>query len=150
MQKNVCNRASYSSFIRDNGYPQWNSSLDWLLATANLQKLNESKFEKGEVLTHETEQKVYEYKVEADKGISQIQDPLWQRVCIDILKVLGPIAFKDLWKTNFLSISPEGRRAHLTCPTHDIAETIEKYHFVVIEALKKFYPSLFSIETEVC
>lgn len=147
MQKDLCNRASYSSLSRENGYPQWNASLDWLLATASLDKLNEDSLQ--DELSH-SEHVLYQYKIEAQKGISQIKDPLWKRVCIDILNILGPIAFKDFWKISFLNVSLQGRRAHLTCPSRRVAEAIEKYHFVIIEALKKYYPSLFYIETQVC
>lgn len=87
---------------------------------------------------------------EAETGITHIKDPLWRRVCIDLLKILGPNAFKDLWKIKLMQVSSEGRKACLACPTEALAETIEKYHFVIIDALKKFYPFLFSIETEIC
>ncbi|MBS0271434.1 MAG: hypothetical protein JSR85_02160 [Proteobacteria bacterium] len=87
---------------------------------------------------------------EAEFGIARIKDPLWRRVCVDLLKILGPAAFKDLWKIKLIQVSSEGRKACLTCPTESLAETIEKYHFVIIDVLKKYYPFLFSIETETC
>ncbi len=145
MQKDLYNSASYSSLSREYGYSQWSSSLDWLLATANLDEINRDP--SNSELSH---QKVHQYKVLADLGISQIQDPLWKRVCIDILNILGPVAFKDFWKINFLSVSLHGKKAHLACPSQSVAESIQKYHFVIVEALKKYYPSLFSIETQVC
>lgn len=90
------------------------------------------------------------YTQEAEAGIAQIKDPLWRRVCVDLLKILGPVAFKDLWQIKLMQFSSKERRAFLVCPNKILAETIEKYHFVILDALKKFYPALFSVETEIC
>ena len=152
MWKNVRNLTSYSSLWREKENKEWNASLYWSLASARLKKFSNGYFEEKRSLSNElslSEWVLHKYEVEAEEGISQIQDPLWRRVCIDVLRVLGPIAFKDLWKINLTSISPERRKAYLACPTQAIAETIENYHFVIIDALKKFYPSLLSIETEI-
>lgn len=88
-------------------------------------------------------------KGQLEERIAQIQDPLWRRVCIDMLSVLGPLAFSDLWRVSFETTSSGGRIAHLTCPSLSLAKTIEQYHFVIIDALKKFYPFLTSLDTEV-
>ncbi len=144
MYTDFFNQASYDSLIRESGHPHWGASLDWLSASANLKKLNDH-------IKTETysEFALQHYKLQAHKGISQIKDPLWKRVCEDLLKMLGPVAFKDFWKISLIDISREGRKAHFACPSEILAESIQKYHFVIIEALKKYYPSLFAIETRV-
>ena len=152
MRKNVCNQISCSSFLRDKQYREWNTLLEWPLTSMRLKECSSRHFKDEEVLSNEfslSQETLYKYTTEAEIGISQIQDPLWRRVCLDIFRILGPVAFKDLWKANLTSISPKERRAYLTCPTQAIAEAVENYHFVVMGALKKFYPFLFSIETEI-
>ena len=152
MQKNICNQVSCSSFLRDKAYREWNAPLNWPLASLKFKKCSNERFKDERILSNKfplSERALHRYKTEAEAGISQIQDPLWRRVCLDILRILGPVAFKDLWKTNLMSISPKERRAYLACPTRSIAETVENYHFVIMGALKKFYPFLFSIETEI-
>ncbi|OJW51064.1 MAG: hypothetical protein BGO67_12085 [Alphaproteobacteria bacterium 41-28] len=152
MWKNVCNQISCSSFSRDKMYRGWNSSIDWPLSSLTIKKCSDRRFKDERILSNEfplSEGALHRYTIEAETGISQIQDPLWRRVCLDVLRVLGPVAFKDLWKTNLMSISPRERRAYLACPTQGIADTVENYHFVIMGALKKFYPFLFSLETEI-
>ncbi len=152
MQKNVFNQVSCSSFLRDRQYREWNASLDRFLPSQMFQECSNRRFKDEKVLSTAcslSEETLCEYQTAAETGVSQIQDPLWRRVCIDVLRMLGPVAFNDLWKTNLISISPKEKRAYLNCPTQDIAATVENYHFVIMDALKKFYPFLFSIETEI-
>lgn len=131
---------------------RWKTSLDWLLTSGKPHKFPKGHLEKDMSISKDitlSEQTLDKYRIEAEEGISRIQDPLWHRVCVDILQVLGPIAFKDLWKSKLITVSPKGRRVYLACPNQAMVETIEKYHFVIIAALKKFYPFLSSIEMEI-
>lgn len=140
MQENVCSLFSHTPLAWDIRYNEEYTSPDELFVTQDLQEtsMNELK-----------EWTLDRCEVEATEGISQIQDPLWRRVCIDVLRILGPAAFKNLWKIKLCHVSPEGKKAYLVSPTLDLAETIENYNFVVIEALKKFYPALLFLETKV-
>ncbi len=151
MWKNICKVTPNSSFWRKKENKEWSSSLYWILASAGFKKFLIEHFEEEQPFSNDfplSEWILHKYKTEAEEGISQISDPLWKRVCIDVLRVLGPVAFKDMWKINLISISPERKKAYLACPTRAIAEVTEIYHFVIIDALKKFYPSLFSLEIE--
>lgn len=89
------------------------------------------------------------YECDAHRGISQIEDPLWQKICLELLNILGPIAFGDLWKINLTSVSSDGKKAYLTCTSEIAAKRVETYHFVIIDVLKKFYPALTLIESEI-
>ncbi|HUX80534.1 MAG TPA: hypothetical protein VMW10_12445 [Alphaproteobacteria bacterium] len=154
MWKNDYNQTPCSSLLRNKPYRDWNTSLDWPLASPRINKCSKGYFEHEQILLNkssftETTLLNCTTEAEAEAGIAQIQDPLWRRVCLDVLRTLGPVAFKNLWKTNLMSVSPRERRACITCPTKDIAKTVENYHFVIMGALKKFYPFLFSIETEI-
>lgn len=150
MLENIHDTHFYSACSLTNINKGWNASLKWLLASHGIHTFAEpckkkaSPSKSGLLLAPDP----HIHMMEAKKGIAQIKDPLWRRVCADILKVLGPVAFKDLWNTQLKSISPDGKRAFLTCSTQAIAITLEEYHFVIIGALKEFYPFLSSIEIE--
>jgi len=151
MWKNVCNQISYSSFLEEKNHKEWISSLDWLLVSEGIVKFPIGPFENHMSISKDTipsDRPFDKYKAEAEEGISQIQDPLWRRVCLDALQILGPVAFNDLWKSKLITVSPKGKIAYLTCPNQSIVEKIEQYHFVIIAALKKFYPYLSSLEIE--
>ncbi|MBX9785825.1 MAG: hypothetical protein K2Y08_00660 [Alphaproteobacteria bacterium] len=89
------------------------------------------------------------YESDAHCGISQIEDPLWQKICLELLNILGPIAFGDLWKINLISVSSDGKKVYLSCPSEITANRVETYHFVIIDVLRKFYPALTLIESEI-
>ncbi|MBY0271882.1 MAG: hypothetical protein K2X02_00490 [Alphaproteobacteria bacterium] len=86
---------------------------------------------------------------EAHCRISQIEDPLWQKICLELLSILGPIAFGDLWKINLTSVSSDGKKVYLSCTSEITAKRVETYHFVIIDALTKFYPALTLIESKI-
>lgn len=89
------------------------------------------------------------YAADAHYNISQIEDPLWQKICLELLSILGPIVFGDLWKINLTSVSSDGKKVYLSCPSETIAKRVETYHFVIIDVLRKFYPALTLIESEI-
>jgi hypothetical protein len=134
MLKNACDQFFPSSFKRNRG---WNVSLTWP---------SKDLIEDDGILSKD---KYLECEADAELKVSQIQDPLWQRVCDDLLKMLGPLAFKDLWKIKLINVSPEGKKAYFSSPNETLALTLQQYHFVIIGALKKFYPFLSSLEVEI-
>jgi hypothetical protein len=89
------------------------------------------------------------YESDAHCGISQIEDPLWQKICLELLSILGPIAFGDLWKINLTSVSSDGKKVYLSCTSEIAAKRVETYHFVIIDVLRKFYPALTLIESKI-
>ncbi|MBX9620795.1 MAG: hypothetical protein K2X28_02005 [Alphaproteobacteria bacterium] len=89
------------------------------------------------------------YESDAHCSISQIEDPLWQKICLELLNILGPIAFGDLWKINLTSVSSDGKKVYLSCASEITAKRVETYHFVIIDVLRKFYPALTLIESEI-
>lgn len=146
MWKNVCNRSSVPSVVSEKGQETWYTSLDWLFASGKVQSDHQNTpQEKNSLLSAPLPDDARE----AEEGISQVQDPLWQKVCIDILRTLGPLAFKNLWKANLIYVSHETKKAYFICPTRDIAASLQRYHFVIIGVLKKFYPFLMSLNIEV-
>jgi len=138
MWKNVREHLLSPTFKKNKG---WNASFFWSCKDHINYSLTKD--------VYLSEKTIAEYQAEAELKISQIQDPLWQKACKDILGVLGPLAFKDFWKTKLISVSVEGKRAYLSCPNEPLALTLQLYHFVIIGALKKFYPFLSSIEVEI-
>ncbi len=141
MWKNVREHLISPTFKKNKG---WNASFFW--SCKDHIKNNYYSSSKDIYFPEKT---IAEYQAEAELKVSQIQDPLWQKACKDILGILGPLAFKDFWKTKLISISVEGKRAYFSCPNEPLALTLQLYHFVIIGALKKFYPFLSSIEVEV-
>ncbi len=89
------------------------------------------------------------YESDAHCGISQIEDPLWQKICLELLSILGPIAFGDLWRINLISVSSDGKKVYLSCTSEITAKRVETYHFVIIDVLRKFYPALALIESKI-
>lgn len=89
------------------------------------------------------------HESDANSGISQIKDPLWKKICLELLSILGPIAFGDLWKINLISVSSDGKKVYLSCASERTAKRVETYHFVIIDVLRKFYPALTLIESEI-
>jgi hypothetical protein len=89
------------------------------------------------------------YESDAHYNVSQIKDPLWQKICLELLSILGPIAFGDLWKINLTSVSSDGKKVYLSCTSEVTAKRVETYHFVIIDVLRKFYPALTLIESEI-
>ena len=140
MWKNVCNHLLSPSFKENKG---WNASFNYTYKDS---------IEDNDPLSKSinlSEEAFNKYKTDAEFKISQIQDPLWKKTCDDILAILGPLAFKGLWKIKLIRVSAEGKRAYFSCPNETLALTLQHYHFVIIDALKKFYPFLSSIEVEI-
>jgi hypothetical protein len=152
MLKNANLKSSLSQPVLDKGNEGGTPSLDWILASGSISTYPDSIYEKAISILREkpfSDSLLNDNLSPLRKGMSEIQDPLWRRICGSILSILGPTAFADLWKTKLIRISPEGKVAYLSCPNQEVAETIENYHFVVMGALKEFYPYLSSIETEI-
>lgn len=149
MWKNTCNQVSYPSFLENK---EWNTSLNWASVPEETQNFSLNYLQDERCFVNDfslSAQRLRQYEREAEEGIAQISDPLWRRICIDVLRTLGPVAFQDLWKTQLVTVSSEGRRAYLVCSDSLTAKIIEQYHFVIIEALKQYYPFLSTLEIEI-
>lgn len=152
MWKNAYNQFFSSPFLMDRGKQERQTLSSSVFLSGKIKSFPQTCTKGDEISSKNTppsEDQLHEYKAQAEEGLLKIQDPLWYRICVDIFQTLGPIAFKDLWKTKLVGISSEGKRAFLSCPNEHIAMALDQYHFVIIGALKKFYPSVSVVETEI-
>lgn len=71
--------------------------------------------------------------------LSLVQDPLWKRVCADAVHLMGPVALQ-IFQVQ-LSL-PQERTLDLYCHTEEIARFLQCYNFVILESLRRYFPSL--------
>ena len=74
-----------------------------------------------------------------DVNLSLIEDPLWRRVCSDILQLMGPIA-AQIFQVQ-LGV-PRDNVLDLYCETQEMVEFLKTYNFVVLATLQRYFPSL--------
>jgi hypothetical protein len=74
-----------------------------------------------------------------DVNLSLIQDPLWRRVCSEILHLMGPIA-AQIFQVQ-LGV-PQDKALDLYCTTEEMVEFLQTYNFVVLTTLQRYFPSL--------
>lgn len=81
--------------------------------------------------------------------VAQISDPLWKRICEQVLHTLGAQAFADLWQVKIDIAGIESKQVRLSCPNQEIVKTIKNYQFVILDALKAYFPMLKEVQIRV-
>ncbi len=76
---------------------------------------------------------------DAGEQLSLIKDPLWRRICDEILAIMGPIAVQ-LFQVE-LGV-PQDKTMDIYCQTSELAHLVRTYNFVVLAALQRYFPSL--------
>ncbi len=92
-------------------------------------------FQKAPLLREDT-------RSQAQYDLSLIEDPLWKQVCIDFIQMMGSACILEIGGSQLGSISPQGKTIDILCQTGEIATFFQQYHFVIIESLRPYFPSL--------
>lgn len=78
-------------------------------------------------------------KVDAGAQLSLIKDPLWRRMCDEIMNIMGPIAVQ-LFQAE-LGV-PQDKTMDIYCRTEELAHFVHTYKFIVLATLQRYFPSL--------
>ena len=80
--------------------------------------------------------------------VSLIEDPLWKKVCTELINMMGPESVLKIWNSNLGSLSSRTKTIDLSCQTKETAKLIQQYDFVILEILRRYFPAL--KEVRVC
>ena len=79
---------------------------------------------------------------QAQRCLFLIEDPLWKRVCAEIVNMMGPPSVLKIGNCRLGSLSPQDKIIDLYCPTEEIAQFVEQYAFVILGSLQRYFPAL--------
>jgi len=79
---------------------------------------------------------------QVNHSISLIEDPLWKRVCTEIVNVIGPHSVLEICNSQLGPISPQDKVIDLYCDTEDIARLVEQCSCVILGSLHQYFPAL--------
>lgn len=88
----------------------------------------------------------------AQSCLSQIDDPLWKRLCYDVEKMMGAFAVLKIWNCRLGALSLQGETVDLYCQTEETVLFIREYGFLIVGWLQQYFPAIkaLSIKMEVC
>jgi len=86
---------------------------------------------------------------QAQQCLSLIEDPLWKRVCAEVLTMMGAGSMLKIWKTTLGSFSAEEKTVDLYCQTEEVALFIQQYSFVMIGIFCEYFPSVTTLRTKI-
>lgn len=85
----------------------------------------------------------------ANRLLFLVEDPLWQRICADVIHMMGPLSAQKVTKCRLGEISGMDKVAEIYCQTDEVANFLEHYAFVVVGSLKKYFPALKEIRVKI-
>ncbi len=74
--------------------------------------------------------------------ISLIKDPLWKRICSEIIEIMAPHLVLKICDSQLGPVAPGEREVDLYCQKEEIVQLIEPYAFIILTALKPYFPAL--------
>lgn len=77
-----------------------------------------------------------------DNHLSAITDPLWKRICQDILEMMGSASVSKIWKSKLGAISSQDKTLIISCDDEETAAFVQQYDFVILGSLQKYFPAL--------
>ena len=83
---------------------------------------------------------------QVNECLSLISDPLWQNVCEDLLKIMGPASVLKIWKSQLGEFLLGEKTLDFTCETAEAAAFVQQYDFVILGSLQRYFPSLKSLK----
>lgn len=78
----------------------------------------------------------------ATRCIVCIEDPLWKKVCSDVLNMMGPLSVLKIWKSKLGETPSQNKEFDIVCETEEIANFVQQYDFVIITSLQRYFPAL--------
>ena len=73
--------------------------------------------------------------------ISLIEDPLWKQVCVEVVSIMGPIAFK-MAQVQLGIYSSQDKTMDLYCQTSEVCTFIQEYNYIILGSLQRYFPPL--------
>ena len=90
-----------------------------------------------------------EANYKAKQFISHIEDPLWKKVCTELINMMGPVSVLKVWNSTLGPLSPENKSIELACKAKEAAHFIQQYDFVILSILRRYFPTLNELRVEV-
>ena len=81
--------------------------------------------------------------------LSHIEDPLWEKICCEVGKMMGAFAVQKIWDSKLGSFCSEERAIDLCCPTEETAQFINQYSFLILGSLQHYFPAIKTLKTKV-
>ncbi|MBP9691886.1 MAG: hypothetical protein KBD90_00960 [Alphaproteobacteria bacterium] len=79
---------------------------------------------------------------QAEYHLSTIKDPLWKRICSEVVRMMGPLAVLKISECRVGPLSSRERRLDLYCPTEEVAQFVQEYAFVILGEIQQYFPEL--------
>ena len=79
---------------------------------------------------------------------SLIKDPLWKRVCADAVNLMGPMALQ-ISQVQLGAFSSKDQVADLYCETEEMSHFLQKYNFIILGSLQKYFPNLKELKVKI-
>ncbi len=84
----------------------------------------------------------------AKKCIYQIDDPLWKYVCTELMSMMGADVVMKLWDCKLNFSFPSSQGISISCYDQEAASLVQKFDFVIINVLKKYFSTLNTVSVE--
>lgn len=82
-------------------------------------------------------------------SLSTIDDPLWKKVCQDVIRMMGLASFLEIWECRLGETSSQDKHINIYCTTEKEAQFIKQYSFVFLGSLKTYFPALKEINARI-
>lgn len=87
--------------------------------------------------------------MKATECVSRIADPLWKKVCNDLIYNMGPAFVFKICNSTLGEISPQDSMLLVTCTNQSAVDFLHQYDFVILDSLQPYFPALKSVKAEV-
>jgi hypothetical protein len=87
--------------------------------------------------------------LKATECVARIADPLWKKVCNDLIYNMGPAFVFKIHESSLGNISPQDHVLYVTCTNKNAADFIEQYDFVILDSLQPYFPALRQVRAEI-
>jgi hypothetical protein len=81
--------------------------------------------------------------------LSTIDDPLWKKVCQDVIRMMGLASFLEIWECRLGEVASQKKHIDIYCTTEKEAQFIKQYSFVFLGSLKTYFPALKEINARI-
>ncbi len=81
--------------------------------------------------------------------LSHIEDPLWEKICGEVGKMMGAFAVQKIWDSKLGSFCSEEKAIDICCPTEETAQFINQYSFLILGSLQHYFPTIKNLKTKV-
>ncbi len=79
---------------------------------------------------------------QANISISLIKDPLWKRVCTEMVNMMGPLSVLKIGKCKLGSFPSQESIVDVECPTEEAVQFVQQHAFIIRGCLQQYFPYL--------